>query len=162
MRTLIVLTDIPAYIIHSSLYSCIFYLLELQAGHTSHDLPQGRGDIVNLVIQEYWYPFPIPLKGLKRIWYVAPWPEFCRFSEESIEILFSPEMSLWYGDVSFNQTGVGLRRDEIPPKVCRESPRCGEKPQEANESHVHPSLKREKGVLTLPMRKLVARRVVYW
>ena len=160
-----VLTYVSAQIrIRFCLFSSIC-LLELQAGHTGHDLLVSRGDVFNLIIQEYWFHNAVPFKGLNPVWYVAPWPEFCLFSEESIESLSSPEMSLRYGDVSFNQTGAGLGRNEIPPKVCRESPRCGKKPQEANESHVHPSLKREKGVLLpLLMGKLVwvARRVVYW
>ena len=106
------------------------------------------GNVFNLLVQEYRLHCPVPLIHFKPVVDKAPWPEFGRLSEKSTESLSCPEMSLRYGDVSFNQTGTGLGGNEIPPKVCGESPRwCGKEPQEADERHGHPSLK-EKGVCT--------------
>ena len=117
--------------------------------------PLSQSDVVNLIVQEDRLHYPVPLKGLNPIWYETPWPEGNRFSKESIESLSSPEMSLWYGDVSFNQAGARLGRNEIPSKVVRESPWCDEEQQEENQRHLLLLHTREGCQLPLLMWKLV-------
>ena len=116
--------------------------------------------VVSQTPTHYRLHYAVPLKGLIPLWYETSWPEGCRYSEESIKSLSSSEMSLRNGDVSFNQAGAHLGRNEIPSKVCRNSPRCGKEHQEANQRHLWPLHTREWCELPLVMWKLVW--LAYW
>ena len=58
--------------------------LELYTRHISADLAKGLGDVLNLIVQEYWQHFPLPFERLKAIGDKSVWPKELWISEKSI------------------------------------------------------------------------------
>ena len=83
------------------------YSHELDAGHVSHDLVLGLGNIFQLGVWENRVHHTVPLKSLIPIMYTALRPKMCSFLDEGLWGKPCPTLTFRHSHVALDQIWVG-------------------------------------------------------